>query len=134
MKDISRPTETARQEAKRCTVQKRPHIIALRGVSEGTQPLLGHGVCSWRTFDRVFSGKRIRPDILVNWHVQIARGVTYLHDGAIVPIIHRHLKSSNTLILQRVENGDQSDKILKIPDFGLAGEWHRATRMCAAGT
>lgn len=46
--------------------------------------------------NRVLSGKRIPPDILVNWAVQIARGMNYLHDEAIVPIIHRDLKSSNS--------------------------------------
>uniref|UniRef100_A0A452TXG6 mitogen-activated protein kinase kinase kinase n=1 Tax=Ursus maritimus TaxID=29073 RepID=A0A452TXG6_URSMA len=38
------------------------------------------------------------------------------------------------LILQKVENGDLSNKILKITDFGLAREWHRTTKMSAAGT
>lgn len=38
------------------------------------------------------------------------------------------------LILQKVENGDLSNKVLKITDFGLAREWHRTTKMSAAGT
>lgn len=33
-----------------------------------------------------------------------------------------------------VENGDLSNKVLKITDFGLAREWHRTTKMSAAGT
>lgn len=41
---------------------------------------------------------------------------------------------SSVLILQKVENGDLSNKILKITDFGLAREWHRTTKMSAAGT
>lgn len=40
----------------------------------------------------------------------------------------------SVLILQKVENGDLSNKILKITDFGLAREWHRTTKMSAAGT
>uniref|UniRef100_A0A8C6DY43 mitogen-activated protein kinase kinase kinase n=2 Tax=Moschus moschiferus TaxID=68415 RepID=A0A8C6DY43_MOSMO len=40
----------------------------------------------------------------------------------------------NVLILQKVENGDLSNKVLKITDFGLAREWHRTTKMSAAGT
>ncbi|ERE74226.1 mitogen-activated protein kinase kinase kinase 9 [Cricetulus griseus] len=35
---------------------------------------------------------------------------------------------------EKVENGDLSNKILKITDFGLAREWHRTTKMSAAGT
>uniref|UniRef100_A0A452I5X4 mitogen-activated protein kinase kinase kinase n=1 Tax=Gopherus agassizii TaxID=38772 RepID=A0A452I5X4_9SAUR len=38
------------------------------------------------------------------------------------------------LILEKVENGDLSNKVLKITDFGLAREWHKTTKMSAAGT
>uniref|UniRef100_A0A2K6KS99 Mitogen-activated protein kinase kinase kinase n=1 Tax=Rhinopithecus bieti TaxID=61621 RepID=A0A2K6KS99_RHIBE len=133
--DISQTIENVRQEAKLFTMLKHPNIIALRGVC-----LKEPNLCLVMEFarggplNRVLSGKRIPPDILVNWAVQIARGMNYLHDEAIVPIIHRDLKSSNILILQKVENGDLSNKILKITDFGLAREWHRTTKMSAAGT
>ncbi|KAM9068399.1 mitogen-activated protein kinase kinase kinase 9 isoform X1 [Sarcophilus harrisii] len=133
--DISQTIENVRQEAKLFAMLKHPNIIALRGVC-----LKEPNLCLIMEFarggslNRVLSGKRIPPDILVNWAVQIARGMNYLHDEAIVPIIHRDLKSSNILILQKVENGDLSNKILKITDFGLAREWHKTTKMSAAGT
>ncbi|XP_059954000.1 mitogen-activated protein kinase kinase kinase 9 isoform X2 [Mesoplodon densirostris] len=133
--DISQTIENVRQEAKLFAMLKHPNIIALRGVC-----LKEPNLCLVMEFarggplNRVLSGKRIPPDILVNWAVQIARGMNYLHDEAIVPIIHRDLKSSNILILQKVENGDLSKKVLKITDFGLAREWHRTTKMSAAGT
>nr|XP_006122106.1 mitogen-activated protein kinase kinase kinase 21 isoform X2 [Pelodiscus sinensis] len=79
-------------------------------------------------------GRRIPPHILVNWAVQIARGMLYLHEEAIVPILHRDLKSSNILLLQKIERDDIGNKTLKITDFGLAREWHRTTKMSAAGT
>lgn len=44
---------------------------------------------------RVLSGKRIPPDILVNWAVQIARGMNYLHDEQ-VSTHPQNLKSSNS--------------------------------------
>ncbi|KAG5206857.1 hypothetical protein JEQ12_018430 [Ovis aries] len=133
--DVSQTIESVRQEAKLFAMLKHPNIIALRGVC-----LKEPNLCLVMEFarggplNRVLSGKRIPPDILVNWAVQIARGMNYLHDEAIVPIIHRDLKSSNILILQKVENGDLSNKVLKITDFGLAREWHRTTKMSAAGT
>uniref|UniRef100_K7GB91 mitogen-activated protein kinase kinase kinase n=1 Tax=Pelodiscus sinensis TaxID=13735 RepID=K7GB91_PELSI len=132
---ISQTIENVRQEAKLFAMLKHPNIIALRGVclKEPTLCLIME-FARGGSLNRVLSGKRIPPDILVNWAVQIARGMNYLHDEAIVPIIHRDLKSSNILLLEKVENGDLSNKILKITDFGLAREWHKTTKMSAAGT
>ncbi|XP_053240550.1 mitogen-activated protein kinase kinase kinase 9 isoform X1 [Podarcis raffonei] len=133
--DISEAIENVHQEAKLFAMLKHPNIIALKGVC-----LKEPNLCLIMEFarggslNRVLSGKRIPPDILVNWAVQIAGGMNYLHDEAIVPIIHRDLKSSNILILEKVENGDLNNKNLKITDFGLAREWHRTTKMSAAGT
>ncbi|KAM8920990.1 mitogen-activated protein kinase kinase kinase 9 isoform 2-T2 [Pelodytes ibericus] len=133
--DISQTIENVRQEAKLFAMLDHTNIIALRGVC-----LKEPNLCLIMEFarggslNRVLAGKKIPPDILVNWAVQIARGMNYLHDEAIVPVIHRDLKSSNILILELVENADLSNKILKITDFGLAREWHRTTKMSAAGT
>ncbi|XP_075780873.1 mitogen-activated protein kinase kinase kinase 21 isoform X4 [Pelodiscus sinensis] len=38
------------------------------------------------------------------------------------------------LLLQKIERDDIGNKTLKITDFGLAREWHRTTKMSAAGT
>ncbi|XP_039190166.1 mitogen-activated protein kinase kinase kinase 9 isoform X1 [Crotalus tigris] len=133
--DISEAIENVHQEAKLFAMLKHPNIIALKGVC-----LKEPNLCLIMEFarggslNRVLSGKRIPPDILVNWAVQIAEGMNYLHEEAIVPIIHRDLKSSNILILEKVEHGDLSNKNLKITDFGLAREWHKTTKMSAAGT
>ncbi|KAH0620676.1 hypothetical protein JD844_021354 [Phrynosoma platyrhinos] len=95
--DISEAIENVRQEAKLFAMLKHPNIIALKGVC-----LKEPNLCLIMEFarggslNRVLSGKRIPPDILVNWAVQIAGGMNYLHDEAIVPIIHRDLKSSNS--------------------------------------
>ncbi|XP_014442302.1 mitogen-activated protein kinase kinase kinase 21 [Tupaia chinensis] len=78
--------------------------------------------------------RRIPPHVLVNWAVQIARGMLYLHEEAAVPILHRDLKSGNILLLEKIEHDDVGNKTLKITDFGLAREWHGTTRMSAAGT
>ncbi|KAM4662508.1 mitogen-activated protein kinase kinase kinase 9 isoform 2-T2 [Discoglossus pictus] len=133
--DISQTIENVRQEAKLFAMLDHPNIIALRGVCLKEPNLcLVMEFARGGSLNRVLAGKKIPPDILVNWAVQIARGMNYLHDEAIVPVIHRDLKSSNILILEMVENGDLSNKILKITDFGLAREWHRTTKMSAAGT
>ncbi|KAL2943906.1 Calcium/calmodulin-regulated receptor-like kinase 1 [Bienertia sinuspersici] len=46
--------------------------------------------------------------------LDVARGLEYLHDGAVPPVIHRDIKSSNILL-------DQSMKA-RVADFGLSRE------------
>ncbi|EMP27261.1 Mitogen-activated protein kinase kinase kinase MLK4 [Chelonia mydas] len=138
--------ESVRQEAKLFSMLKHPNIIELHGVC-----LREPNLCLVMEFARGGSlnralagaatpggesrwGRRVPPHILVNWAVQIARGMLYLHEEAIVPILHRDLKSSNILLLQKIEHDDMCNKTLKITDFGLAREWHRTTKMSAAGT
>ncbi|KAJ7416596.1 hypothetical protein WISP_70066 [Willisornis vidua] len=104
--DITATAESVRQEAKLFSMLRHPNIIALHGVC-----LREPNLCLVMEFARGGSlnralaaapgaaaargGARIPPHILVNWAVQIARGMLYLHDEAIVPILHRDLKSSN---------------------------------------
>ena len=45
--------------------------------------------------NRALTGRKIRPSVLVDWAIQIARGMNYLHNGAPISLIHRDLKSSN---------------------------------------
>ncbi|KAK5857968.1 hypothetical protein PBY51_011174 [Eleginops maclovinus] len=133
--DPDQTLESVRQEAKLFAMLNHPNIMGLLGVC-----LQEPNLCLVMEFarggplNRALAGKRIPPCTLVDWAVQIARGILYLHSQAIVPIIHRDLKSSNILILERVEMEDLSNKTLKITDFGLAREWHRTTKMSAAGT
>ncbi|XP_042356028.1 mitogen-activated protein kinase kinase kinase 9 [Plectropomus leopardus] len=133
--DPQQTLESVRQEAKLFAMLNHPNIMALLGVCLQEPNLcLVMEYARGGPLNRALAGKRIPPCTLVDWAVQIARGILYLHSQAIVPIIHRDLKSSNILILERVEMEDLSNKTLKITDFGLAREWHRTTKMSAAGT
>ncbi|XP_052468703.1 mitogen-activated protein kinase kinase kinase 9-like [Carassius gibelio] len=133
--DISQTLESVRQEAKLFAMLKHPNIMGLLGVCLQEPNLcLVMEYARGGPLNRALAGKRIPPSILVDWAVQIAHAMLYLHCQAIVPVIHRDLKSSNILILERVENDDLSNKTLKVTDFGLAREWHRTTKMSAAGT
>ncbi|XP_037533440.1 mitogen-activated protein kinase kinase kinase 10 [Nematolebias whitei] len=133
--DISVTAESVRQEARLFWMLRHPNIIALRGVCLKEPNLcLVMEYARGGALNRALAGKKVPPRVLVNWAVQIATGMNYLHNQAFVPIIHRDLKSSNILILQPVERAELSGKTLKITDFGLAREWHQTTKMSAAGT
>ncbi|XP_049724147.1 mitogen-activated protein kinase kinase kinase 21 [Elephas maximus indicus] len=146
--DAAAAAESVRREAKLFSMLQHPNIIQLRGVC-----LRQPNLCLVLEFARGGAlnralaaaadsrapgprrARRIPPHVLVNWAVQIARGMLYLHEEAIVPILHRDLKSSNILLLEKIEHEDDiCNKTLKITDFGLAREWHRTTKMSAAGT
>ncbi|XP_072292386.1 mitogen-activated protein kinase kinase kinase 21 [Eucyclogobius newberryi] len=133
--DITATAASVKQEAKLFSMLQHPNIIKLEGVClEEPNLCLVMEYARGGTLNRALAGRRIPPHILVNWAVQIARGMHYLHEGAVVPIIHRDLKSSNILLLETIENDDIGRKTLKITDFGLAREWHKTTKMSAAGT
>ncbi|KAF5727990.1 leucine-rich repeat receptor-like serine/threonine-protein kinase [Tripterygium wilfordii] len=53
-------------------------------------------------------------DVRVHIALDVARGLEYLHDGAVPPVIHRDIKSSNILL-------DHSMRA-RVSDFGLSRE------------
>lgn len=99
--DISVTAQNVLQEARLFAMLNHANIIALKGVC-----LLEPNLClimeyaSGGALSRALAGRRIPPHVLVNWAVQIARGMLYLHSEAIVPVIHRDLKSNNSKYLQ----------------------------------
>ncbi|XP_062329035.1 mitogen-activated protein kinase kinase kinase 10 [Osmerus eperlanus] len=133
--DISATAESVRQEARLFWMLRHPNIISLRGVCLREPNLcLVMEYARGGALNRALAWKKVPPRVLVNWAVQIATGMDYLHNQTFVPVIHRDLKSSNILILEPVEMDDLWGKTLKITDFGLAREWHQTTKMSAAGT
>uniref|UniRef100_A0A8C4Q5Y7 mitogen-activated protein kinase kinase kinase n=1 Tax=Eptatretus burgeri TaxID=7764 RepID=A0A8C4Q5Y7_EPTBU len=133
--DIGATLDSVRQEAKLFSMLRHTNIIDLLAVClEPPNPCLIMEYALGGPLNRVLVGRRIPPDILLDWAVQIARGMLYLHEKAPVAIIHRDLKSSNVLLLEKISKDDITNKTLKITDFGLAREWHKTTKMSAAGT
>ncbi|CAM5172562.1 unnamed protein product, partial [Eretmochelys imbricata] len=133
--DIGATAESVRQEARLFCMLHHPNIVALKAVCLQPPNLcLVMEYARGGPLSRALAGRKVPPDVLVNWAVQIARGMNYLHNEAVVPIIHRDLKSINILILEKMEDGELGGRTLKITDFGLAREWHRTTKMSAAGT
>ncbi|KQJ95001.1 calcium/calmodulin-regulated receptor-like kinase 1 [Brachypodium distachyon] len=56
----------------------------------------------------------LRWHLRVNIALDVARGLEYLHDGAVPPVVHRDIKSPNILL-------DQSMRA-RVADFGLSRE------------
>jgi len=95
--DISVTAQSVQNEARLFAILRHPNIIALKGVCLQEPNLcLIMEYASGGALSRALAGRRIPPHVLVNWAVQIARGMLYLHNEAIVPIIHRDLKSNNS--------------------------------------
>ncbi|KAF4523511.1 hypothetical protein B566_EDAN004582 [Ephemera danica] len=94
--DFNVVLESVRQEAKLFWLLKHENIVSLKGVSLNTSDLcLVMEYARGGSLNRVLTGRKIRPDVLVDWAIQIARGMNYLHNGAPISLIHRDLKSSN---------------------------------------
>ncbi|CAB3363084.1 Hypothetical predicted protein [Cloeon dipterum] len=133
--DPSVTLESVRQEARLFWMLQHENIVSLKGVCLTPPNLcLVMEYARGGPLNRVLQGRKIRPNVLVDWAIQIARGMNYLHNEAQINIIHRDLKSSNVLLREPIENEDLQFKTLKITDFGLAREVYKTTRMSAAGT
>lgn len=92
--EISR--ENVLQEAKLFWSLKHENIVGLKGVCLKPPKLcLVMDFARGGSLNRVLAGRKIPPDVLVDWAMQIAKGMNYLHNGAPISIIHRDLKSSN---------------------------------------
>ena len=97
--DVNAVVEQVRQEAKLFWLLHHQNIILLKGVCLKPPNLVlvmeyAHG----GALNKVLANtdRRIPPDILVDWALQIAHGMFYLHENAPIPLIHRDLKSSNS--------------------------------------
>lgn len=88
--------ENVRQEAKLFWLLKHENIVQLEGVClKMPNMCLVMEYARGGSLNRVLSGRKIRPNVLVDWAIQIARGMDYLHNKAPISLIHRDLKSSN---------------------------------------
>jgi len=96
---MSATIEKVRQEAKLFWLLDHSNIIALKGVC-----LHEPNVCLVMEYAKggslncILTGNRIPADVLVDWAIQIAKGMHYLHEVAPLQLVHRDLKSSNSKI------------------------------------
>lgn len=134
--DYSEIVDAVTKEAKLFSIFRHRNIVGLYGVClKEPNFCLVLEYARGGALSRVLNthGRTIPPNVLLDWALQIARGMYYLHNEAPLSIIHRDLKSGNILLLNKIEDGN-FENVLKITDFGLAREIMNTTRMSAAGT
>ena len=94
--ELSVTLENVMKEAQLFGLLDHENIVSSEGVCLREPNLcLVLEYCRGGSLNRVLTGRKIRPDVLVDWAIQIARGMEYLHCGAQISLIHRDLKSSN---------------------------------------
>jgi len=94
---VGTAVENMRREARLFWLLRHRNIIALLGACLKEPNLcLVMEYARGGSLNRVLSGRRIAPDVLVDWTMQIAAGMHYLHQEAKLPLVHRDLKSSNS--------------------------------------
>ncbi|KHJ46254.1 SH3 domain protein [Trichuris suis] len=94
--EIEQILETVRQEAQLFHLLRHPNVAALRGVCLSLPNLcLVLEFYAGGPLNRILSAYKVPPDVLIDWAVQIACGMNYLHTEAPISLVHRDLKSSN---------------------------------------
>lgn len=95
-------SERVRREGKLLCLLHHPNIIRLRGIclQEPSMCLVMEYARGGSLF-RVLRGQKLTLDVIVNWAIQVAKGMLYLHEEVqqsfrLTPIIHRDLKSHNS--------------------------------------
>ena len=91
--------EDVKKEAKFFSILRHRNIVGLLGVCLKAPNLcLVLEYARGGALSRVLSthGRTIPPSVLLDWAIQIARGMYYLHNGAPLSVIHRDLKSGNS--------------------------------------
>ncbi|KAK3749501.1 hypothetical protein QZH41_013481, partial [Actinostola sp. cb2023] len=134
--DYHKTLQSVKDEAKFFSILRHRNVVGLFGVSlELPNLCLVLEYARGGALSKVLSvhGRKIPPSVLLNWAIQTAQGMNYLHSEAPLSVIHRDLKSGNILLHHAVDEKDYNN-ILKITDFGLAREIAHTTRMSAAGT
>lgn len=94
--DYSVTLSNVLQEAKLFCMLKHPNIVSLRGVCiKPPKFCLVMEYALGGSLNRILaSNRRIPPEVLIDWAIQIARGMNYLHNQAPISVIHRQVSIS----------------------------------------
>ncbi|KAG9349265.1 hypothetical protein JZ751_027708 [Albula glossodonta] len=123
---IKKVREQKETDIKHLRKLKHPNIIGFKGVC--TQApcycIIMEYCAQGQLYEVLRAGRKVTPQLLVDWASGIASGMNYLH---LHKIIHRDLKSPNVLVTH--------NDTVKISDFGTSKELSdKSTKMSFAGT
>ncbi|KAL3986227.1 Protein kinase domain family protein [Acanthocheilonema viteae] len=93
--------EAVREEASIFQMLDHGNIVEMYGVIVGNEPALVLELCR-DSLAKICSSKKnisLSEEIISNWGVQVARGMSYLHS---LNVLHRDLKAANVLIKEKV--------------------------------
>jgi len=96
--DMQIVIDNVTQEAKLFMLLSHPNIVGLEGICiEAPNFCLVMEYARGGPLNRILTNtdRHIQPETLVDWALQIARAMNYLHNEGPISIIHRDLKSSN---------------------------------------
>lgn len=97
--DYSKTLQSVKDEAKYFSILRHRNVVGLFGVClEPPNLCLVLEYARGGALSKVLSvhGSKIPPSVLLNWAIQTAQGMNYLHSEAPLSIIHRDLKSGNS--------------------------------------
>ena len=85
------------KEARMFTMLSHSNIVALLAVCRKPPNLcLVMEFAAGGALNRLLTQRKLPPEVLLDWALQIAKGMQYLHNEAFLQVIHRDLKSSNS--------------------------------------
>eukprot|EP00045_Choanoeca_perplexa_P014125 m.164360 g.164360 ORF g.164360 m.164360 type:complete len:895 (+) comp16576_c0_seq2:120-2804(+) len=136
-KDLDRKVEEFRSESNLLAECSHRNIAQLYGVCvEPPTFYILMEWCSGGSLFEVLTQDSLSPRVIVDWALQIAQGMRYLHFECRHCIVHRDLKSANILLAKVDGDGspDLNNNTLKLCDFGSARSFAETVEMTTAGT
>ena len=96
--DLSEIRNNVLSEARLFSLLNHKNIIGLIGVclQDPNDLCIVLEYAKGGPLNRCLAGRQLPPSVLVDWALQIAEGMYYLHYKAPIPLVHRDLKSSNS--------------------------------------
>lgn len=135
--DVEKAKQEFRREVNTLSIIRHPNLVLFMGVALDNQNLCI--VTEYCFGGSLFQLLHQDLHIPISWKqkltmaLDVAKGMTFLHNAYEAPILHRDLKSLNLLLAQPIK-GESDFVSVKITDFGLSRENTKSNEMMTANT